>query len=163
MNLCRKWTRCRGSLWHPGEDSASYVRRRGRLAAGLCREHGLWSRRWCLRVVSWDAHLKRPRNSGSWAAQVEKFHDASWFGIRLACLSPSGSAGTGTRSALGRPFPRWHEGCQLAKQVTCHSSDVVDPGHDLASKNKNIKSKTFGLVARVRALGPGGSRQSSIS
>ena len=52
------------------DDAAQFFRRRARAAAALQRKLGRWSCRWAKQVLSWHAHLGRPLNQRTWAAQL---------------------------------------------------------------------------------------------
>ena len=98
-----------------------YVRRRGRISARLCNQHGLWSARWFARAARWDAHLDRDRSLQGWAPKLRRFRDREWFVMRWMQLAPSDGwsasihAGrTDTRAFLGRVNMRWHDGVQYA-------------------------------------------------
>ena len=101
----------------PGEPIEVYVRRRGRVAAAWCREHGQWSRRWMDRVCDWHTHLQQPRNADCWAAQLLRLRDGQWLqGRRLLAGSPSLWAGrTGTRAEAGHVCVRWEQGVHHAR------------------------------------------------
>ena len=108
-----------------GEFAEDYVRRRGRLAARICKEQGLWSHKWFKRAIKWDEHLARPQNSLYWAAALRSYHDYQWFIFRrslfapsvASCSSPaSATAGrTDTRSGRGKVHTRWHDGIIYAR------------------------------------------------
>lgn len=106
---------------YPGEPLDDFVRRRGRLAAKFCREHGSWTEFWFSRAVHWDEHLSRPRNKFCWAAKLRQYRDREWFMQRRIEMAPvdghqSMLAGrTGTRAFRGRVHMRWHDGIAYAK------------------------------------------------
>ena len=107
------------------ERPEDYVRRRGRLAAQLSRNHGLWSARWFQRAVKWDEHLSRPRNAHCWAARLRCYRGSDWFIFRRSLFAPSvasraspscSSAGrTNTRTGRFKVHARWHDGMQYAR------------------------------------------------
>ena len=105
-----------------GELVGDFVRRRGRNAARLCREHGVWSDRWFKRAVLWDEHLQRPQNSNTWSAKLRAHRDRLWFVQRRASLLPLGqswsSSVTGgrtrTRTLPGKVHTRWPDGIFFA-------------------------------------------------
>ena len=105
----------------PGEPIEAFVRRRGRISARMCKEHGLWSARWFSRATRWDSHLSRDRNIMSWAARLRDFKDRDWFMQRRIELAPQNGwsssvhAGrTSTRSYHGYVHTRWHDGIHYA-------------------------------------------------
>ena len=105
----------------PCEPIEEYVRRRGRISAKVCKDHGLWSTRWFSRATRWDSHLSRDRNIASWAARLRTFRDRDWFIQRRMQLAPSDGwsasvhAGrTETRSFAGCVHTRWHDGIHYA-------------------------------------------------
>ena len=107
---------------NPGEEAEDFIRRRGRLAAGKCRNVGQWSHRWFRRALDWNEHLERPRNGRSWASSLLHYKDRQWFMARRASLLPmngfSGSCIAGrteTRAVRGCVHARWHDGIELAK------------------------------------------------
>ena len=67
-----------------GESPADYFMRRNRDASRLCRRMGLWSTRWFSRALSWDAHIRRPRNSHLWSADVVMYRGKTWLQQRRA-------------------------------------------------------------------------------
>jgi len=92
------------------EPIASWQRRRSRWAGGRARLQGLWSKRAHARAIAWFNYLRRPRNSGSLAAQALKWHDRAWRREqRLAAGSSRGEAGRlGTR-VLTHVNLRWED------------------------------------------------------
>ena len=97
----------------PGEPLHDYCRRRRRLAAALCRRHGLWSQHWYKRVVDWDGHLARGHAEHSWPVQLRSFHGEHWLDAHRAFMQ---SRGTMARMMRGRPAQRWHDGVNFARQ-----------------------------------------------
>ena len=71
-----------------GESVEDFCRRRNRRCTQICNEHGLWSKRWFDRAISWDAHLSRPRNTYCWAAKLRSYHDRDWFIQRQFFFAP---------------------------------------------------------------------------
>ena len=63
----------------PGDDPASFVIRRNRLACNVAEESGWWSGVWRKRVIDWHAHLNREANRDSWAAKTLNFHGKEWL------------------------------------------------------------------------------------
>ena len=107
---------------HPGEDTADFVKRRGRIAGRKCRSVGQWSQRWFTRAVEWNEYLKRPRNCQTWASKLIHYRNRQWFIERRASLLPvngfSGSCIAGrteTRAVRGCVHTRWHDGIEFAK------------------------------------------------
>ena len=105
----------------PHESVEDYVRRRGRFAAKVCRQHGLWSARWFSRAAKWDAHLARSKNSRTWAARLRTYRGSEWLQERRRSFMPRDSwassslAGrTDTRAYRGRIHMRWQDGIALA-------------------------------------------------
>ena len=72
---------------HADEPIDFFVRRRGRLAASVCKRHGLWSLHWFDRATKWDDHLSRDRNSHSWPARLRSYRDREWFLQRRIALA----------------------------------------------------------------------------
>ena len=103
----------------PGEAVDAYCRRRGRIAGACCRQQGLWSKRWCQRVLSWNMHLERDRNHLTWPAQTLLFRGLMWLQhCRANLLTNSATSGrTDTRSKAGCVHARWHNGVEFAKQM----------------------------------------------
>ena len=112
---------------HAGEEAPDYFRRRAREAKDLCRQRRWWSHRHCFRVLDWRAHLERPRNSRSWAAQLLHWQGERWLQGRRAQLnSYSLHAGrTDTRLAARRPRQRWHDGARYALEHMLPGSYAV--------------------------------------
>ena len=74
-----------------------------------------------------DDHLARDRNQRTWAARLQAYHGKAWLIDRRVALAPASSATvsifagrTGTRSAPGRVFTRWHDGVDLARSHIVH-------------------------------------------
>ena len=108
----------------PVESIDLFHQRRGRVAAQVARDQGLWSRRWWQRAQMWDEHLARSRNSSAWSSRLRTHRDRRWFTERRANLlgnqhsqsALSVTAGrTQTRTAPGKVHMRWHDGIHLAK------------------------------------------------
>ena len=109
------------------ESSCEFVRRRGRAAAKLCNEHGLWSKRWFGRASRWDDHLNQYRNHLSWPAKLRQFKDRTWFIFQRSQFTPvstgpfsnfSATAGrTDTRAVRGYVHMRWHDGIIYSRSV----------------------------------------------
>ena len=109
---------------HADEPIDVFVRRRGRLAASVCKRRGLWSIHWFDRATKWDDHLSRDRNSQSWPARLRSYRDREWFLQRRIELAPrngwsaSSLAGrTDTRAFRGKVHSRWHDGIHYAKEM----------------------------------------------
>ena len=110
-----------------GEETESYVRRRGRIARSFCAESGQWSLYWFKGAVRWDEHLQRPVNDHSWSSRLRVYHGKEWLMTRRAQFAPSTAsrnspasahAGrTDTRSCRGRVLPRWHDAVDYAKSM----------------------------------------------
>ena len=90
--LHSSWAVCIGKLWHPFEDIADFVRRRGQVAALQHRQTGQWSQRWFKRAVDWNEHLERPRNGYCWSSKLLHFRDGEWLIQRRMSLLPSDCA-----------------------------------------------------------------------
>ena len=111
----------------PGEDPLTFLRRRRRSAAGVCKRTGKWSTWWFRRACAWDQHLSRHENQRSWAARLRTFRGRTWLQERRAAFlgtatgnSQVGSCNagrTGTRTFPGRPYVRWHDGIEYARQI----------------------------------------------
>ena len=114
-------TQCVSCAPQPCEDIATFVRRRGRLAAALQRQLGTWSNRACQRTSNWDAHVRR--DSSHPAFHLLQWHDDSWLRAQRVALLPRdsfanacGAAGrTGTRSHSSQVQQRWESGILFAK------------------------------------------------
>jgi len=108
-----------------GEDPASYVRRRGRVARGHCRKQGLWAAHWFARAIAWDDHLTRARNGQTWSGRLRDFRGKEWLKQQRALYVPRGfsdasaaslrAGRTGTRAVRGKVQTRWHDGIDYAK------------------------------------------------
>ena len=94
----------------PLEDADKYHRRRMRAISNLARQHGTWGQSHAQRVVSWAAHLERPRNSKSPAAIFHAWHGSSWLDCRRRDPDVGGVGRPGTRSASGPVVARWEDG-----------------------------------------------------
>ena len=102
----------------PGEAADAIFLRKARVAGRLVARMGSWSQLHFKRVLSWQTHLERTRNSVTPVAQLISFHGAEWLQQRgLAMQSPSVDAGrTGTRLLPGRVAVRWHDGVRWARE-----------------------------------------------
>ena len=101
---------------HAHEGPVEYVRRRNRQATTIMGQRGRWSVKHCKRVVAWDAHLQRPRNSCSWAAILLKFRDSKWLEARRLQNSAGFESRTRTRVARSFVAMRWQDGVSRAAQ-----------------------------------------------
>ena len=101
----------------PDESSGDYVRRRSTSANALSRRAGKWSRIWGSRVISWEEHMKRPRNGDSLCARLYEFYGASWLQDQRLLHGTSAVSGrTRTRVSEQRwVAQRWQLGVQYAK------------------------------------------------
>ena len=98
----------------PAESPADYVIRRNANGARAVRQTGKWSRKWCRRVLEWDAHIRRAHNPQQWSTKLVHFHDDSWLSFRRLV----GRQGRpGTRISSGHPTTRWAEGVNLASDI----------------------------------------------
>ena len=99
----------------PLEDAAKYNRRRMRAISNLVRQHGSWGQLHARRVVSWAAHLERPRNSKSLAAILYSWHGSRWLDERRRGPEFGGAGRPGTRACSGPVVARWDDGVINAK------------------------------------------------
>ena len=98
-----------------GEPLERFLRRRRRVAAAFCQQHGLWSERHCQRILRWRDHLERPRNGHSWAAILLHHRGLDWLMEQRSLHQGGIFAGrTGTRVAAGFVATRWHDGVRYA-------------------------------------------------
>ena len=94
------------------EDTAEeFCKRRNSAVATLQREIGRWSVRWAARVVSWDEHLRRTRNSWCWSAQLLQIRNPEELAARRLEFGR-----VSTRAVPGWLCTRWTESVELAKQ-----------------------------------------------
>merc|ERR1712008_635533 len=98
----------------PSENPADYMRRRNREATAFIRRHGSWSTSHCKRVLSWEAHLRRPLNRTSWAAVLLDFRGAAWLDQQRLLHSSAAESRTRTR-ATRFVATRWHDGVKYAR------------------------------------------------
>ena len=102
-----------------GQDPASFVVGRNRIASRTATDCGCWSDTWRKRVTDWNAHLHREPNQNSWAAKTLHYQGKLWLQEqrRLHAVGQNGSliAGrTGTRAEPGIVHRRWHDGVDVA-------------------------------------------------
>ena len=103
---------------HPGEEGVEYCKRRNRSAGLFCKTIGLWSHRWYRRSLTWHAHLLRPLNRHTWSALLVQYRGKQWLQERRSNFVGSCTAGrTKTRSFLGPPCVRWHDGVDFAEEM----------------------------------------------
>ena len=95
-----------------GEELAVYNRRRMRLIANLARAQGSWGSDHAERILSWAAHLERPRNTHSLAAKLYAWHGPMWLQERRL---QSGVMRPATRISSGFLPKRWDESIQDAR------------------------------------------------
>ena len=74
-----------------------------------------WSKMHCLRVLAWDAHCRRPRNSASWASKLIDFRAKQWLDNRRAACQRGTESRLDSRVCRGAPAQRWHEGVEFAR------------------------------------------------
>ena len=98
----------------PDETFKQFSQRRGRAARHLCAQIGVWSRRWFQRVLNWDAHVRRDRNSLLWSAQLVDYKGRAHLAERRAF----NNGRTGTRAHSGYPCRRWHDGVAYARSCS---------------------------------------------
>ena len=98
-----------------GEPAADFVRRRNRETTRHMNRIGKWSTKHLDRVLAWDSHLRRPRNSSSWAASLLDYKGEDWLRQRRLTHSRGSGSRTGTRAAPGYVATRWHDGIAFAK------------------------------------------------
>lgn len=114
------FTQCMDISPHWHEDVSEFVRRRGHLASGLCRSHGLLSDRVKSRIKKCDAHVRRAASHP--ASNLLHYHGDEWLAAKRVELLPTitqgkftSSAGrTGTRNSPGCVALRWNQSVQLA-------------------------------------------------
>ena len=101
----------------PGEDDASYARRRGREAQAVIAARESWGFKCARQVVRWYAHLKR-KHVDSWACRFFHMRDARWLQLqRLIAGSVSTMAGAlGLREVAGRRRIRFEDGVNFLLQ-----------------------------------------------
>ena len=107
-----------------GEPTEAYVKRRMQEAKLEAETAGLWSNRVAKQILSWEAHLRRPANGGSWAAAM-----LEWRGARWLAAQRQGHIGsrTGTRSQPGFVCTRWHDGPDAARAwLLSHEEAAVE-------------------------------------
>ena len=96
----------------PGEDPASFARRRGRIAGATAREHGLWSAAIRSRQEAWLEHLRRASEMGSlsWASLAISTASCHWLRERrTAHGTPSLGGRIQARARLRRVQGRWED------------------------------------------------------
>ena len=98
-----------------GEDIDTYFSRRRRLSAQMSRRQGKWSVAWAKSCVTWEAHVLRGHDPGSWAKRIYEWHGQQWLQEQRL---QQGRRGTGTRAGPGRPATRYHEGVAVARLCT---------------------------------------------
>ena len=95
---------------HVGEMDADFFARRRQMSFGL------WSKSWAKSCMTWEAHILRAHDPGSWSHRIFSWKAESWMHAqRLAASSGSSLARTNTRASQGRPATRWYEGLTAAK------------------------------------------------
>ena len=103
----------------PGEDPATFGRRRNREATVVTRQHGTWSAHWRKRVIDWNAHLSRDQNHKSWASKTLHYHGQEWLRDqrRINAFGEQSSFTVGrtcTCASRGVVHKRWHDGVDTA-------------------------------------------------
>ena len=63
---------------HPSEEDSSYFRRRGRIAASIARDAGLWSERVARQMLRWHARMSAPAYAG-WAQKLVNWRGRDWL------------------------------------------------------------------------------------
>lgn len=101
----------------PDEALQSFVRMHTRRASDAATKHGTWNRFVCQRVLTWKAHLERPRNMYSWPARLLPWRGQEFLMQRRAQFPDRGALGgrTGTRTSSGHVHTRWQDGATNAE------------------------------------------------
>ena len=97
----------------PGEDADKYFARRRQISAQTSAQQGRWSTGWAQSCVSWEKHVVRGNDAGSWAKPIYEFHSETW--LREQRFLHARGARTGLRAGPGRPATRHQEGAATAK------------------------------------------------
>ena len=95
----------------PGEAPGDYVKRRNSQTSRITRERK-WTKKWCSRVIRWDAHTHRANCPNQWSTKLVRYHDDDWL-LARRLLGRHGRPGT--RLAPGHPTTRWAEGVDTAR------------------------------------------------
>ena len=96
------------------ETPCAYKRRKGKLAASIQREAGVWSEIWRERVVSWAGHLERNTASHSWTARLMNLMPPSELQHRRA----HNSNRPVVRKSPGYINSRWQESTELLRVLS---------------------------------------------
>ena len=127
-----------------------YCRRRLRQARNVCQQVGFWSLLWGERVIKWEEHLKRGERYTHLCARLMSFHGTQWLMEQRSAFVPTDSRNmngsrnslfsgrTGTRMNIGRPQPRWQDGCSIARDAKKARAQSI--------KGKN--ARTIGTIIR---------------
>ena len=105
-----------GIVPHCGEERDQFRARRHRKMSTLARQSGSSSTRWVVSIVSWAAHGHRGHDERCWSPHVLKWRDNSWLLLQRFMCSGMHEMLTRTRVCPGRPFTRWAQGLEVARQ-----------------------------------------------
>ena len=99
------------------ETPDDYHKRVSSAAGRIASQTGRWSDSWRSALVSWNGHVQRAHDPGSWSGPVADWHDLYWLlEQRVANGSQGSFARTRTRAARGPPSKRWAEGYDVLER-----------------------------------------------
>ena len=108
------------SLAADGTVDTSHWRHVTHAAWFVCRKNGLWSMRVCERIVEWNEHICRHKNT--FLYRIMKYHNEAWL-VKArtwasTCANETSLAGRlATRVTIGHVQPRYEPGVAVAKSL----------------------------------------------
>ena len=98
-----------------GEPYDALVQLRHRETGRLATKCGRWSTKWAQGVISWNDHLRRGHDRGTWSPKILDWHDQSWLSMRRLLSSRGTESLTRTRVYRGVVHKRWQESLDDAR------------------------------------------------
>ena len=102
----------------PDEPLDAFVQRRHITGGHLATSCGRWSLDWARSVVSWDGHVRRAHDNGTWSHGFLEWRSEAWLSAQRSLFSSFGESRTRTRRYHGRVQQRWQTGVNLANGVS---------------------------------------------
>ena len=101
----------------PAEPFDASAERRHREAGRLAAACGRWSNAWARSLTTWNDHLHRRHNTGTWAPALLRWHDQGWLSWRRLLESIGSESRTRTRAYRGKAHRIWEESLNEARAL----------------------------------------------
>ena len=99
------------------EELDAYMQRRRTLTQHFARDQGRWGELWKKSLFSWEAHLHRAHDEGSWSPRIFRYKGSAWLAPQRALFSRVGESKLGLRARHGRPALRWDEALETIRGI----------------------------------------------